>query len=1210
MLPGDLGDGQCHYTCARDFYAPNASEPDVCAPCLPLVVNCPLGSYRQRCITDRDHLCVPCSYPPLPPNTTFGLRHYVYGEGFLFDECTEENIDFSRCAKHLTPQWDAGWCRIECAPGFTAASEEGPACVWCEQTCAPGFYPPACRGGAFVDTADNGGKCLPCDAHAKPAQAEWTTHCEWTCVQAGFYRQGDRCVACGVQACALSGFAFMGCRGDYAGSCRSCSLLTTCAWNQFLDTNVALEACVCASCTQPVLGQTYEARACNRTADAVLRPCTSWCASAHSYMRQECSLFADSACAPCTPPIAGQLLEAACNRTADARYGPCPSAMACNGSAYAFRCPAGTEAVHGVCVCLPGTVFLADGSCGVMNCSVQGYYPDAISGQCVACATPTTMELITTRRGVLGLQACGCVEGYFAQPASGSNTKIECWPCGDLECVPGLQRQVGCAGQVEPACACGVGPGMQLREPPSLHMEQQCRMECREGYWGDSSMMIPLGLYDRYSFLTLAGGVSAPQNLSGPILSSCRGVPVLLNEGYALALCGPLALVVLSLRTGQSEMVAADFLQKVAPSARKSIYEITALAVHDSQSVWVAFAYHAYECEGGEPEFCSTMELLSVEEDTSPTTANNNCLLSLGVCIRVHSELWGNNLVWYGTRYKITALSLTKQLQTMYMVTTTFGHEATAASLIMRYDIVFYSNNDASAVRQTDALVQVWTAPPMMRLQAVAEGLGGLYVASGASLYRLSTTTTTLSRIQWLPAASAPIQGIVALQPHLLWIEQEGGQHVMLDLWNQLSSTTTFSAMLRARPTLQVALLLLQSQQQVSLALAPALCATDTVSYDGQSCVPLHCRYLNACGPRGVRVGDACVCEPGYYMVDGECVPCASARHYCTGVGPPTPCPSPYSLTTTHVASSVSDCVCKPGFYAFGALCVACPTNMWCPVNGTLVPIACYRGGTTVANGHALPLSCVCPARTHGLTCLPCADDEACDQNIQVPVAAYMLNGWGPVWAWELLQQQCLLLTRMGEELPFLVYSVLGVTSMRAWIGVTPDMLEWNWVLVVQNPPAGLEADVTECMERHGFIVSKMELMGTESNSKIHQREKLSSRWEWDGQSGITCVGGYELLVTEKYGRVCFPCLNGSVRPRRSALPYCEFCDAPNTHAPYLGMTQCECVPGFEERSGVCYSIVQGVPWWYLNMTTSIVVAVALVLGLLAFSLFAAECLL
>ncbi len=63
-------------------------------------------------------------------------------------------------------------------------------------------------------------------------------------------------------------------------------------------------------------------------------------------------------------------------------------------------------------------------------------------------------------------------------------------------------------------------------------------------------------------------------------------------------------------------------------------------------------------------------------------------------------------------------------------------------------------------------------------------------------------------------------------------------------------------------------------------------------------------------------------------------------------------------------------------------------------------------------------------------------------------------------------------------------------------------------------------------------------------------------------------MAGYEEVVTEAFGRQCFPCPNGTHRPRRRAGG-CTWCSAANfeTGGRYLGMAQCDCIKGYARSS-------------------------------------------
>ncbi len=73
---------------------------------------------------------------------------------------------------------------------------------------------------------------------------------------------------------------------------------------------------------------------------------------------------------------------------------------------------------------------------------------------------------------------------------------------------------------------------------------------------------------------------------------------------------------------------------------------------------------------------------------------------------------------------------------------------------------------------------------------------------------------------------------------------------------------------------------------------------------------------------------------------------------------------------------------------------------------------------------------------------------------------------------------------------------------------------------------------------------------------------------EWPGETGLlqkcTCIAGYTTKRSSRTGNdVCVPCLNGTIRPRRSPITSCIPCMDNNSHAPWLAMSHCICKSGF-----------------------------------------------
>jgi hypothetical protein len=558
--------------CDRNaFYDAQAYPPDgastagiVCTPCLPVSAQCPPGHFSKVCVTRYDDVsasCAPCTIPRLPSTSVF-----EYGAGLAFPDCRAMQregvtLDTAACAYFQTPKWGQGYCAVHCGAGFVRTGAAPPffglpECTPCQTACPPGTYPPSCPAGGGL-AATTAGKCQPCPTTTggggegdKPADANWTTGCEWRCPLPGFYGASGVCVACpsaddstAVSECLQSEYGrWLGCSGSSAGECRQCDaerLLGGCVSGEtFLQAEVHMEACRCAPCTRLAEEEAegalffFVARNCSDTADAVLQACDSACArlGVAAYRTANCSRFADTRCVPCTaadtPAARGKRLLAACAADADARYAPCPAEYACNGtSPLPYQCPAPLVARGGLCVCPPAT--RAGGEipllCAPIVCP-QGAYPDPLLDGCSNCSSSSSdggaeeEEEVAARTlpGVLGFGACACPSGFLRRASvGGARQRLECWPCGDLACAPRTERQTRCPGHLEeePACACGTGPGMALLRPTTTP-DAPCASQCHVGFiptdTADAAaaalapttmIMMTMMMHDAFSFL-------------------------------------------------------------------------------------------------------------------------------------------------------------------------------------------------------------------------------------------------------------------------------------------------------------------------------------------------------------------------------------------------------------------------------------------------------------------------------------------------------------------------------------------------------------------------------------------------------------------------------------------------------------------------------------------------------------------------------------
>ena len=1262
--------------CDKGYYnmSSGAGDYGMCLSCLSVPpVSCGKGRYQKRCIqrqddtNDLNELCDMCDNPALPDSVK-----YRYGLGRLYDDCSGISVPNPLlCAWFLTPKWNTGVCDIECNTGYIPVMQQGPYaypnCTKCETACPIGFKPPYCPGGTGVVA----GKIGSCEACADlPQNARWVSggqSCEWECAVQGFYKGASSCLKCEVVETCTNQTRFMGCNGNSPGRCTACpvsscqSTTTSAGGGKFsltyLNFGIYLDRCACVNCSMPVLGLSYAVKNCSTDSDAVLAPCTlNPCfglpARSH-YTAKPCTLWNNSVCAACSaPPSPGRLLISECTPYADAVYGDCPYGLACNGTAVGFRCPEGKIAVGGVCECGPATTLMS-GVCVPILCPRSGMYPDPNSGICKNCTLAGSTTSAISKERVMGLDACGCSSGFFVQRL---NTSIQCWPCGDLGCTRGLQRQSECLGfgQTEPTCDCGPAPGTELVDTQDI--EFACSLRCAKGYHS-ASTLLP-GLYNKFSFISNAlPDTSEIVHLLVSVRNIQDVVLVGDNIGVVLHDEGMLSFV----RLDSGAVAKTDLNILMGARARFELGIVTAILGHEGMAgyIWIAFTYWGYcdDIDSVLERNCSALELVMLQPFASgmgPFCVGNG----VDICMVLTSAIWGNLFPSTGTSAKIYSMTLGFQGGSIFMATGAHGDGAAYA--LVQYTLTFYQESVPSSERSSDSLIFlgqnegggiVDISYGADLLYVMVRGSGGnkiltfsLFANTWADQLDWSTKTTGFGDSQ-----------IVQLSEHLLLICGGGqGSAMVVDTLNNIASAFYVSATnseipidkMAFKPNLLVGIM--DGGSYLVLYRSATPCPVDTILYEDKSadgCVGLPCVLSKPCGLHSVRgLGQInCVCEPGYFSLSGyvngvgaaSCVPCGQASTatdnimydvYCPGGLTAISCPD-HSTTSSYLATSISECLCSPGYYHFGSYCLPCPTNMWCPGNGTMTPIPCHAQGTTLYEGSFTPLDCICPTRTYGLLCKPCADGDDCVfignptpglvSSPSVPtLTSASVRGSGPIWGEE-IATSCI--SQVVDLDNFLIYSIFGADASSLLLSQSaPDILTWNWVFVFRDPPSDAYENISACLGVHGFNIDMFQSLGFSVPGSFLRFSSSCgiSNWEWSGleESPCTCVAGYEARMTITWGIQCFPCLQGTVRQRRSTGG-CVPCVGSNEHAPYLGMKECVCVGGFARHTegGQCVDVRTEAPSWYSDLssptivvTLTVVFGVVFVMGsvLIAFYLF------
>ena len=101
-------------------------------------------------------------------------------------------------------------------------------------------------------------------------------------------------------------------------------------------------------------------------------------------------------------------------------------------------------------------------------------------------------------------------------------------------------------------------------------------------------------------------------------------------------------------------------------------------------------------------------------------------------------------------------------------------------------------------------------------------------------------------------------------------------------------------------------------------------CPLDLFCYNGQigSCP------VNSKAPQGSSSISACVCNPGYYGLNGDCTLC-EVGFYCPGGAIRLACTDNAISTLGSYASW--QCFCSRGYYSLNNTpCTVCPEGYWC----------------------------------------------------------------------------------------------------------------------------------------------------------------------------------------------------------------------------------------------------------------------------------------
>jgi hypothetical protein len=733
---------------------------------------------------------------------------------------------------------------------------------------------------------------------------------------------------------------------------------------------------------------------------------------------------------------------------------------------------------------------------------------------------------------------------------------------------------------------------------------------------------------------------------------------VLHNKGKNLTAIHLGAAVVVSLDLSILQYGIREFAENIT---------ITSIVAHEGIGVrglaWISFTFfgNCGDPDGKEIKLnCSAVELISVQRLYSADAKFDRfCAgVEINICIKINVD-WGNNFVSTGTISKIHAMALSGDGATLFLLLGDF--DEVGGNSIVYYRVTFYATTTPPHQRESDLLsapIANYMPTSNALIRDIAIGVRGVYALfSDSRIACYSTSEKVWTWLDWWivndnysnntvepnPDEMVNWDSLIEITYNLLAVQSKTtGKLIFLELWNHMASDNfPFSNVLShglatiwAHRHGDANLFVGLNSTHLWVLSGATFCSIDTISYaEGSSCVPLKCRYYEPCGPNSVRSLEEsyCGCRPGFKLtssaqtVDGSvhCVPCSSGLGeslYCPGgTSAALTCPS-NSFPKSLLASDILDCQCQPGYYHFAYSCLPCPVNMWCPMNGTTTPIPCFAGGSTTYEGAYSPLSCICPPRTHGLTCEPCEDDVECvsiPPGTQITLLSVYVNGWGPIWGQE-IPSLCLFPLMGGDTGAYLIYPMYeaGDSANANFNSISSDTLFWSWTLVIKREgiitlpdAASIFGNITSCISIYGFRISEYNILDTKSGQDLSTQGIILREtrtcggyyWEWNGmetQSDCTCIEGYEKLKTLKFASSqCFPCMNGTVRPRRSIYG-CTACTGAYEHAPFLGMKRCVCIDGYVRSTltGLCEDRRESEPSWYPELSSPKIVII-IVLG-------------
>ena len=261
---GSINMNNCAWKCEPNFYQKSGKclscSNQVCAAgkyrtgscghgvgnkfkCKTCAKNCAPWQYRKGCSGTSAGSCVSCTNS-LPANSAYSVQGPVNSNkcGWLCKPgYFKSGNTCGQCGNANCPsgQYRTGSCSHSAGNGFK--------CINCPRNCPIGQYRYSCGNTSF-------GACRAC-RNPKPANSKYSTqglvnqgNCGWTC-NAGFYKSGNRCLACSNSSCPAGTYRTGTCNSSVGNGFKCNSCKKNCGKGKYRNGCSGTSAGSCTNCT-------------------------------------------------------------------------------------------------------------------------------------------------------------------------------------------------------------------------------------------------------------------------------------------------------------------------------------------------------------------------------------------------------------------------------------------------------------------------------------------------------------------------------------------------------------------------------------------------------------------------------------------------------------------------------------------------------------------------------------------------------------------------------------------------------------------------------------------------------------------------------------------------------------------------------------------------------------------------------------------------